>query len=190
MTDQGEADRLQEIKACLNGRSVIFIGMPGAGKSTLARKLANKLNAVFIDIDKEIEDAAQISIPRIFELYGEPHFRDFETKILLKLLKEKKGVFAIGGGAYMNEINRKAIAEAGVSVWLKVSPETLFERTVRKDHRPLLNTSDPRAALEKLFKERNEVYKLSDVAVENDDSSPERAYEALILTLENYLSGM
>ena len=179
--------KLNLVKNYLNaGKSIVFIGMPGAGKTTLARKLAFKLDAPFIDTDKEIEIAAQISISEIFEKYGEAHFRDFERKIITRLLKEQSGVFATGGGAFIDETLRDAIAESGVSVWLQADLDTLADRTYRKDHRPLLKTDDPKTVLKDLLAQREPVYALCDIKIHNNESVPDAAYETLLDELTHY----
>ncbi len=152
-------------------RSIALIGLMGAGKSSVGRRLAKKLGIPFVDADDEIEKAAGLSIDDIFEVYGEAAFRDGERRVLLRLLDTGPQVIATGGGAFMDEQIRGKIAETAVSVWLKAGLDTLLERTSRRDDRPLLNKGDPKAILEKLITERYPVYAEADITIEGDNNS-------------------
>ncbi len=119
-------------------KTLVLIGMPGAGKSSVGRRLASRLDCPFADSDQEIEKAAGMTIPQIFETYGEPAFRDGERKVIARLLGGEPKVLSTGGGAFMNEQTRALIKQEALSVWIQASFDTLFERVSRTDDRPLL----------------------------------------------------
>jgi shikimate kinase len=146
-------------------RPVVLIGLMGAGKSSVGAKLAELLGASFRDSDHEIESAANMTVPEIFERYGEPHFRDGERRVIARLLAEGPKVLATGGGAFMNPLTRAVISEKAVSVWLKADLDLLVTRTAGRTHRPLLNRGDPREILKGLIEARYPVYALADVHV-------------------------
>lgn len=145
----------------------------GAGKTSVGRKLAEKLDMAFVDADEEIVKAAGCSIDDIFELYGEKAFRDVEEKVIFRLLEEGPQVMATGGGAFMNPKTRALIAAASVSVWLRAELDVLVRRTRRRGGRPLLKNKDPRAALQKLIDERYPVYAEADIIVDSKDEGPD-----------------
>jgi len=147
-------------------RSIVLIGLMGAGKSSIGRRLAKSLGMAFYDADHEIEAAADCSVAEIFEVYGEPAFRDVEEKVINRLLNDEPCVLATGGGAYMNPRTRQHIAVKGVSVWLRASLDVLFERTGRRKGRPLLDNSDRRETLSRLIDERYPVYEGADIVIE------------------------
>jgi shikimate kinase len=157
------------IRAKLGKRSVVIVGLMGAGKSTIGKRVAQMLGLNFIDADTEIETVSRMSIPELFENYGEPEFRDLERRVIKRILRSGPRVLATGGGAFMNEATRKAISKAGVSVWLKAELEVLMERVSRKSNRPLLKTTDPRATMQKLMDERYPVYAKADVTIISRD---------------------
>jgi shikimate kinase len=146
-------------------RPVVLIGLMGAGKSSVGAKLAEMLQVDFHDSDAEIERAANMTVPEIFERYGEPHFRDGERKVIARLLDAGPKVLATGGGAFMAPETREIIAQRAVSVWLKAELELLVQRTAGRTHRPLLNKGNPREILRDLIKQRYPVYGLADVTV-------------------------
>ena len=139
--------------------------MMGAGKTTVGRRLAARLNRQFLDSDEEIEKAAQMSIPEIFEQRGEPEFRAGETRVIARVLKDGGIVLATGGGAFVNVETRALIKTEALSVWLKAEADILFERVSRRSNRPLLKTANPRATLEKLIADRYPIYAEADVTV-------------------------
>lgn len=150
-------------------RTVALVGMMGAGKSSLGRRLAARLNVSFKDADIEIVQAAGCSIPEIFSRYGEEAFRDCERKVLDRLLGEPAHILATGGGAFMNPQTRARIEACAVSMWLKAPLEVLLERVSRKDDRPLLRGGDPREILGRLLAEREPVYALADLSVVSEN---------------------
>jgi shikimate kinase len=158
-----------DIRAKLGKRSVVIVGLMGAGKSTIGKRVAQMLGLNFVDADTEIETASRMTIPELFERYGEPEFRDLERRVIKRILRSGPRVLATGGGAFMNEATRKAIARAGVSVWLKAELGVLMERVSRKSNRPLLKTADPRATMQKLMDDRYPVYALADLTIISRD---------------------
>ena len=146
-------------------RSVVLVGMMGSGKTAVGRALAARLHVPFLDSDHAIEEAAQATIPEIFDRDGEPFFRDREAEVILRLLTGPPAILSTGGGAFMAERNRDAIAGRGVAVWLDADLDTLWERVRHKDTRPLLRTPDPRGTLAELFERRVPTYRLAGVHV-------------------------
>lgn len=162
------------IKAGLAGRSIVLVGLMGAGKTTVGRRLAAALEVPFLDADHEIEEAAGLSVAEIFEKYGEAHFREGERKVMARLLDGEMAVLATGGGAFMDPETRALIKASGRSIWLKAELELLLERVLRRDTRPLLKTGDPRDILGRLMDERYPIYAEADLVVETDDGPHEQ----------------
>lgn len=150
-------------------RPVVLVGLMGVGKSTVGKKLAALLKTDFVDADVEIEHAAAMSVGEIFERFGEAHFRDGERRVIARLMEERHGVIATGGGAFVNAETRATILDRGIAVWLDAALETLVERTARKSHRPLLNSGNPAETLEKLKREREPHYAEAPIRVTSDD---------------------
>ncbi|WP_439154611.1 shikimate kinase [Yoonia sp.] len=149
-------------------RSVVLVGMMGSGKTAIGRTLAARLNVPFVDSDAAIEEAAALTIAEIFARDGEAFFREREAEVLRRLLAGPPRIVSTGGGAFLAERNRIAIAEAGVAVWLDADLPTLWDRVRQKDTRPLLRTPDPRATLAGIFAERAPVYALAGLRVPID----------------------
>ena len=175
----------------LASRSIVLVGLMGAGKTCVGRCLSDALGIPFVDADQEIEAAAGCSIEDFFELYGEEDFRDGEVKVIDRLLGNGPQILATGGGAYMNAQTRQSIQKNGISIWLKASLEVLDKRTSRRGGRPLLNNSNPRDALEKLINLRYPVYQLADITIETGQESIDVTTEKVINALEDFatLSG-
>jgi shikimate kinase len=157
----------------LGSRSVVFVGLMGAGKTAIGRKVATMLSLPFIDSDQEIESVSRMTVPELFERYGETEFRALEQRVILRVLENGPQVLSTGGGAFMNAQTREAIAAHGVSVWLKAELDLLMDRVSKKQNRPLLKSADPRAVLERLMGERYPVYATSDVTVPTRDDRKE-----------------
>ncbi len=157
--------RAEELVERLAGKPIVLVGMMGVGKTTIGRRVAAKLSRQFLDSDEEIEKAAQMSIPEIFEQRGEGEFRAGETRVIARVLKDNDIVLATGGGAFVNAETRALVKEGAVSVWLKANADILFERVSRRSNRPLLKTANPRATLEKLIEERYPIYAEADITV-------------------------
>jgi shikimate kinase len=173
-------DRLAQIRQALGPRSIVLIGLMGAGKTAVGRRLANKLELPFIDADTEIEVAAGASINEIFAEHGEAYFRQGERKVIARLLQSGPQVLATGGGAYMNPETRAAIKARGISVWLKADVKVLLKRVGRRGNRPLLEGGDPEKVMKKLMQERYPVYAEADVTVESRDVPHETIVGAVI----------
>jgi shikimate kinase len=168
-------------------RPIVMIGLMGAGKSSVGVRLAESLGAPFVDSDAEIERAANLTVPEIFERYGEGHFRDGERKVIARLLEEKPMVLATGGGAYMDDQTRALIANRAVSVWLKANLSLLIHRTAGRNHRPLLNHGNPRKILAGLIETRYPVYELADVHVESRQGQTHEAMvKRIVKALEDH----
>lgn len=146
-------------------KTVVMVGMMGAGKTAVGRALAVKLGVPFLDSDTEIETAANLSVPEIFERDGEAFFRRRETEVITRLLDTERGILSTGGGAFLAQVNRSLISDRGVSVWLDAGIDLLWSRVKHKDSRPLLRTADPRATLAALHKERVPYYAMADLSV-------------------------
>lgn len=172
------------VKRALDGRSIVLVGLMGAGKSTVGRRLAARLGLRFRDADNEIEAAAGMSIPDIFTTYGEAHFRDGERRVIDRLLHGKPMVLATGGGAYMDPATRETIAKCGVSVWLRADLETLMRRVRKRSNRPLLQNPDPEGTMQRLIDARYPVYALADISVESREGPHEKVVETIIAALE------
>lgn len=171
----------------LNGRTIVLIGLMGAGKTTVGRRLANALGLAFVDADIEIETAAGKSIPEIFEDHGEQYFRDGERKVIDRLLHDGAGVLATGGGAYMNEATRDAIARHGISIWLKADIAILMRRVKKRSNRPLLKNSDPEEVMRKLIDERYPVYQSADITIESKDVPHDQIVSICLEALARHL---
>jgi shikimate kinase/3-dehydroquinate synthase len=172
----------------LAGRSVVLVGMMGAGKTSVGKRLAVRLGLDFIDADAAIEAAAGLTIPEIFARHGEPHFRDGERRVISRLLGERQRVLATGGGAFMNKATRDRIAETSVSVWLKADADVLLRRVRKRNNRPMLNTPDPEDTLKRLMAERYPVYALADITVVSRDGPHEAVVDAILEELDRMLS--
>ncbi|CRL14134.1 shikimate kinase [Phaeobacter italicus] len=149
-------------------KTIVMVGMMGAGKTAVGRGLAARLDVPFLDSDHEIEVAANRTIPEIFARDGEPFFRQKERQVISRLLEEERGVLSTGGGAFLAEENRRTISEKGVSVWLKADLDVLWNRVKHRDTRPLLRTADPHATLSAIYAERVPFYAQADLAVVSD----------------------
>jgi shikimate kinase len=150
-------------------RSIVMVGLMGAGKSAIGNRLAKRLGLPFVDADAEIELAAGCPIEEIFERFGEPAFRDGERRVIRRLLDDEMKVLATGGGAFLDAGTRRLIKRRGLSVWLRADLELLVSRTSRRDNRPLLKKGDPREILKRLIGERYPIYAEADVIVDVSD---------------------
>ena len=171
----------------LRRRTIVLVGLMGAGKTSVGKRLAAELDLPFRDGDEEIEKAAGLTVPEIFELYGEERFREGERRVMARLLKSPPHVLATGGGAFMDEATRAAIKDVAVSVWLKADIEVLAKRVGRKDTRPLLAGKDPLAVLTELAAVRYPAYAQADIAVETGDAAHQVSVDQVIRALTAYL---
>ncbi len=179
-----------EILAALGKRLVVLVGMMGAGKSTIGRRLAARLNLPFVDADTEIEAAAGMTIPEIFEAHGEPHFRDGEARVIARLLENGPGVLATGGGSFMREETRRRIGEKAVSIWLRADPDVIMRRVRRRADRPLLQTADPAATVTRLLGEREPVYERADIIIASREVPHDKIVDECIDALRAQLCGV
>jgi shikimate kinase / 3-dehydroquinate synthase len=171
------------VAAALGGRSVVLVGMMGAGKTSVGKRLAAKLGLPFVDADAEIEAGAQLTISEIFERFGEVYFRDGERKVIARLLNGGPLVLATGGGAFMNLTTRDNIAARGVSIWLKPDFDILLARVRKKSNRPLLKTADPEQTLRRLLEDRSPTYALADITIESLDGSHDAVVDVILRRL-------
>jgi shikimate kinase len=171
---------LLEATVFVPGRTLVLVGLMGAGKSSVGRRLAARLGLPFADADQEIEAAAGMTIPEIFARHGEASFRDGERRVIARLLGDPVHVLAAGGGAFMDERTRLVIRERGVSVWLRAELDELVRRVSRRTDRPLLKGADPRAVLERLMAERYPVYAEADVTVPSSTGSADETVDGIL----------
>ena len=164
-------------------RTVALVGLMGAGKTKIGRRLALRLNLPFFDSDEEIEAAAGETIDEIFSNRGEAAFRDGERRVIGRLLGGPVHVLATGGGAFMDPATRRIIAERGVSIWLRAELDTLFARVSRRSNRPLLKTPDPRAVLAELIERRYPIYAEADITIDSGDGPPDATAARAIAAL-------
>ena len=179
----GNAAPETAILAALGARSVVLVGMMGAGKSSIGRRLATRLAIPFVDADAEIEKAAGMSIPDIFATRGEPAFRTGEARVIARLLDGGPQVLATGGGAFMNPDTRAVIGAKGVSIWLNADFDTLMRRIKRRHDRPLLHTDDPAATLRQLIDARYPTYGLADFTVQSREVPHEKIVDEIVAAL-------
>jgi len=172
-----------EIVTALGKRLIVLVGMMGVGKSTIGRRLAARLRLRFDDADTEIEAAHRMSIPEIFERFGEPYFRDGEARVIARLLEGGPAVLATGGGAFMREETRRRIADRAVSIWLKADAEVILRRVRRRADRPLLKTADPAATIDRLIAEREPVYRNADLTILSRELPHEKIVEECLEAL-------
>ena len=186
ISDQTESDGLLEkqttknpsiektaldLKKALNGRSIVFVGIMGVGKSTIGRRVARLLNIDFVDADAEIELAADLTVSEIFEKFGEPYFRAGERKVIERVLDQGQQLLATGGGAFMDPDTRVTIAKSAVSLWLDADIDLVMQRVSRRKTRPLLQNPDPRKVIEQLMETRNPIYAKADCRFISHDVS-------------------
>lgn len=176
-----------DLVSALGRRSVVFVGLMGAGKTAIGRRVAHLLDLPFLDSDHEIESAARLTVPELFELYGEPEFRALETRVIGRLLENGPQVLSTGGGAFMNEQTRQAIAAHGVSVWLKAEIDVLLDRVGRKNNRPLLKTGNARDILLRLMDQRYPTYALADLTVHTRDEKKDVIASEVVSALKTHL---
>lgn len=185
---QDSTTREADIVAALNGRPVVLVGMMGSGKSTIGRRLGARLHMPFLDADHEIEVAhAGMTVSEIFAQHGEPYFRDGEARVIARLLDGGSCVIATGGGAFMRDETRNRIQDKAVSIWLRADGDVILKRVKRRADRPLLQTADPAATIERLIAERSPFYQLADLAVASRDVPHEKIVDECIDALFAHL---
>jgi shikimate kinase len=167
-------------------RPIVLVGLMGAGKSSVGRRVASRLGLPFFDADQEIEAAAGCTISDLFARYGEAAFRDGERRVMARLLSGRRCVIATGGGAFIDDATRALIAERAISVWLRADLDLLVKRTGGRDHRPLLKNGDPRQILAGLMQKRYPVYAEADLAVDSLDQPTDITVNAVLRALAEY----
>ncbi len=189
MTDEqthlGQAD-INRIASKID-RPLVLVGLMGVGKSTVGRKLAALINRDFVDADHEIEIAAQRSISEIFDEFGEHYFRDGERRVIARLMSEKAGVIATGGGAFVDAETRNLILSEGIAVWIDCDIDVLVERTGRRDTRPLLRNGDPREILTKLYEDRKPYYAQAQIRVLSEEGPHIQTAERILEGIDKCL---
>lgn len=183
-----ESGQVERVLARLGTRCIVLVGMMGAGKTSIGRRLATALHLPFIDADAEIEKAANLAIAEIFEHYGEAHFREGERRVMARLLAAGPAVLATGGGAFMCEETREQCRAHGISVWLRAEVPVLLERVRKKGNRPLLNNPDPEGVLSRLLQEREPIYALADLSIGSRDGPHNALVAEIIGLLDAHLS--
>ena len=182
-------ERLARVREALGSRCIVLIGLMGAGKTAVGRRLANRLGLAFVDTDSEIELAAGQTVSEIFAEHGEPYFRQGVAKVVARLLQGDPKVLATGGGAYMDAGTRATIKANGVSIWLKAELPVLLHRVRRRDNRPLLTAGDPETVIRNLMQERYPVYAEADITVESRDVPHEVIVYDVLEALARWLGG-
>jgi shikimate kinase len=175
------------IAEALGRRSIVLVGMMGSGKSSIGRRVAQRLGIPFVDADAEIEKAAGMTIPDIFSVRGEAEFRSGEARVIIRLLEGGPQVLSTGGGAFINCDTRAAIASKGISIWLNAEFDVLMKRIRRRHDRPLLKTDDPASTLRKLMEERHPTYALADLTVQSRDVSHDKIVDEIVGALAGHL---
>lgn len=170
-------------------RTVVLVGLMGAGKSCIGRRLASRTGLAFIDADTEIEKAAGCSVAEIFSRYGEAAFRDGERRVMTRLLADKPSILAAGGGAFMDPGTRALIRAQAISVWLRADLETLVARTKGRTHRPLLNSGDARETLTRLMDQRYPVYAEADITVDTGLDNPNLTCTRVLAAIDEFRGG-
>ncbi len=164
-------------------RPIVLIGLMGVGKTTVGRRLAQRLRLPFVDADAEIETAAGMTVAEIFERFGEPHFRDGERRVIARLIDGAPKVIATGGGAFLNDETRALILDQATAIWLDAAPKVLAERVAKRDHRPLLRGKDPLQVLTELAAIRNPVYALAPIHVVSKVAPHEATVNSILTAL-------
>ncbi len=177
----------KQLLSSLDNQALVFVGLMGAGKSVIGKRVANMLGLPFYDSDQEIEKAAQMPITEIFKIYGEAEFRTLEQRVILNLIKKSPLVLATGGGAYMNQDTRKAIHQNGISIWLKVDLDILMQRVSKRPTRPLLQTANPKETMQQLMEQRYPLYEKANLTINSHKESPYRVAKNVIRSIQHYL---
>jgi len=173
----------------LGAQSIVLVGMPGSGKSSVGRRLAQRLGFEFIDSDTKIEEAAGgMSVTDIFAKHGEPEFRSLEARVIARLLESGPAVIATGGGAFVNPDTRALIGQHGISIWLKAEIDILLRRVKRKNDRPLLQGDDPEGVLKRLLSERESAYERANIKVISREAPHETVVDTIVAELEKYIA--
>ena len=182
MTESSNAPDLR-VAPSFGSKTIVLVGLMGAGKSSVGRRLATYLDLPFKDADTEIETASNLTVPEFFDIHGEEASRDGERKVIARLLDGPQHVLATGGGAYMDAQTRATIHDHGCAVWLRADLETLLKRCLKRNTRPLLQTGDPREILDDLINQRYPIYEEADIVVDSNDGPHEHVVERIVNAL-------
>ena len=185
-SDGGESLEAK-VSRLLAGRTLVMVGMMGAGKSSVGRRLATRLGVPFVDADSEIERAANATITEMFERHGESYFRDGERRVIRRLLDGSQKVLATGGGAFIQPDTRAAIKESAVSIWLKADRDLILSRIKRRGNRPLLKNGEPAEILDRLIDERYPVYAEADIHIQSRDVAHDVVIDDILAALAEHL---
>ncbi len=172
----------------LGKRTLVLVGMMGSGKTSVGKRLAQRLGLPFVDADTAIETAAGMTIPEIFANRGEPDFRAGEKRVIARLLLQERQVLATGGGAFMSEETRAAISDQGISIWLQADHEVLIRRVRKRANRPLMQTQDPEATMRNLLSVREPVYALADITIQSRDEPHDSVVDDIVAALHIFLA--
>jgi len=183
-----DGEQIDRVLAHLGKRCIVLVGMMGAGKTSIGRRLANLLRLPFLDADSEIEKAANLSIAEIFAKHGEADFREGEKRVVARLLGSGPAVLATGGGAYMSEETRERCRAEGVTIWLKADAPVLLDRVRKKGNRPLLDRPNPEAVMRQLLAEREPIYGLADITIASREGPHQAVLGEIVSALDAYLS--
>lgn len=176
-----------EMRDKLGERTIVFVGLMGAGKTAIGRQVAQILDLPFADSDHEIEAVSKMTVPELFERYGEPEFRALEQRVIERLMKGGPRIVSTGGGAFMNAQTRQVIRDHGLAVWLKADLDLLMERVSKRQNRPLLKDPDPRGVMLRLMEERYPIYAQAHLTFETRDAKREIITEETLQAIARYL---
>lgn len=183
---ENEVDLTVDTSNPKSNKTIVLVGLMGAGKTTVGRRLAKRLGLEFADSDFEIEKAAQMSVGEIFETYGEEYFRAGERRVIARLMGGRPSrVLATGGGAFINDETRELMKSEAITIWLDATLQVLIERTGRRDTRPLLKNGDPEDILRNLLQERGPIYAEADIHIQSSDGPHDEVVDAIIAALES-----
>ncbi len=176
-----------QLLSSLDKRALVFVGLMGAGKSVIGKRVATMLHLPFYDSDQEIEKASKMTITELFKVYGESEFRALEQRVILNLIKKSPLVLATGGGAYINQDIRKAIHQKGISIWLKADLDILMQRVSKRKTRPLLQTANPKETMQKLMEQRYPIYAKANLTINTHKESRLTVAKNVIRSVQHYL---
>lgn len=176
-----------QLLSSLDKRALVFVGLMGAGKSVIGKRVATMLHLPFYDSDQEIEKASKMTITELFKIYGESEFRALEQRVILNLIKKSPLVLATGGGAYINQDIRKAIHQNGISIWLKADLDILMQRVSKRKTRPLLQTANPKETMQKLMEQRYPIYAKANLTINTHKESRLTVAKNVIRSVQHYL---
>jgi shikimate kinase len=181
-----DGEQIDRVLARLGKKCIVLVGMMGAGKTSIGRRLANLLHLAFLDADAEIEKAANMTITEIFTKHGEADFREGEKRVVARLLHGGPAVLAVGGGAYMNEETRERCRTDGVTIWLKADAAVMLDRVRKKGNRPLLDRPNPEAVMRELLAEREPIYGLADITIASREGPHQAVIADIVTALDSY----